>query len=101
MQTYEYSLKSDPEEQEVGLAEWIKNSKVVGCLWVKQAMTCERYDFDVSTHETKYLIYCCRRSISAFCPTICCLHLKCSRTRSDASGTTPPSYHTNESRVFK
>jgi hypothetical protein len=43
-----------------------------------------------SAGATKYLIYCCRRSISAFCPTICCLHLKCPRTISDASGTTHP-----------
>jgi hypothetical protein len=44
----EYSSESDSNEQEVGLAEWTQNPKTIDSLWVKNEMTGERYDFDIS-----------------------------------------------------
>lgn len=39
----EYASDSDSEE-EVALAEWTRNKKVVSCPWVKKDLPGERYD---------------------------------------------------------
>jgi hypothetical protein len=44
----EYSLYSNSDENKVGIVEWTKNTKHVGCPWVKKEAPGERYDFDIS-----------------------------------------------------
>jgi hypothetical protein len=44
----------------------------------------------MSSSATKYLIYCCRKSISVYRQITCCHHPKSSRGRSGASATIPP-----------
>jgi hypothetical protein len=47
-QMMEYSLYSNSDENKVGIVEWTKNTKHVGCPWVKKEAPGERYDFDIS-----------------------------------------------------
>jgi hypothetical protein len=46
-QMMDYLSHSDSDENEIDLAEWNKNTKIVGCSWVKKEARRERYDFDV------------------------------------------------------
>jgi hypothetical protein len=87
-QMMDYLSDSDSDENEIDLAEWNKNTKIVGCSWVKKEARRERYDFDVIKAK-KYLTYCCKRNISVYCPITCYHHLKSSRRRSGESGITP------------
>jgi hypothetical protein len=81
MQNY----SSDSDENEVGLAEWTKLSGVHGS---RKEHLVKGMTF-MSASATKYLIYCCRKSISVYRQITCCHHPKSSRGRSGASATIP------------
>jgi hypothetical protein len=50
-QMQEYSSDLDSAENKVGLVEWTKNTKYVGCQWVNKKVLDKRYAFDVSKWE--------------------------------------------------
>jgi hypothetical protein len=47
-QMMEYTSYSNSNQNEVGIVEWTKNTKNVGCPWVKKEAPRERNDFDIS-----------------------------------------------------
>jgi hypothetical protein len=51
----EYSLDSDYDENEVGLAEWTKNTKTVVCQWVKKKALVEGCDYDCWDSEVEIM----------------------------------------------